>query len=191
MQEYLFKPLFFASIGYSIPFTALWTGPRIWKGLLYALLMLLGKLLVGLVPVAAHVLSSNPADQAPVVVELSTHQTTTDEMVPPSSASMDDSSELGLTAPRPRRRSRWNVAESLPPAALLGVAMVSRGEIGILVLQTVRSSEHPLLDEEGYVLGIWAVAVCTIVGPIAVSLVVKRWGATIAQGRWGGGQHID
>lgn len=190
VQEHLFKPLFFASIGYSIPFTALWTGPRIWKGLIYALLMLLGKLLVGLVLIVAHLFSSRLAHQPPVtVIQLGSSQQTTDqEMVPPAD---DDSSELGLTHPVVRNRSRWNVAEALPPAALLGSAMVSRGEIGILVLQTVRSSEHPLLDEEGYLLGIWAVALCTIVGPISVSIIVKRWGATIAQGRWGGGQHTD
>jgi Kef-type K+ transport system membrane component KefB len=40
---YLLLPLFFGSIGYSIPFVPLWTGRVIWRGIIYALLMFLGK----------------------------------------------------------------------------------------------------------------------------------------------------
>lgn len=39
VQKYLMEPLFFASIGFAIPFVELWTGERIWKGIVYALLM--------------------------------------------------------------------------------------------------------------------------------------------------------
>jgi Kef-type K+ transport system membrane component KefB len=45
---YLLLPLFFASIGYSIPFIPLWKGRIIWKGLVYTLLMVLAKLVTGL-----------------------------------------------------------------------------------------------------------------------------------------------
>lgn len=44
---YLFLPLFFGSIGYSIPFIPLWRGKVIWKGLVYTLFMVLGKALTG------------------------------------------------------------------------------------------------------------------------------------------------
>ena len=37
------EPLFFASIGFAIPFVDLWTGERIWKGIVYTLLMALAK----------------------------------------------------------------------------------------------------------------------------------------------------
>lgn len=42
-QKYLMEPLFFASIGFAIPFVGLWTGERIWKGILYTLLMAFAK----------------------------------------------------------------------------------------------------------------------------------------------------
>lgn len=42
-QKYLMEPLFFASIGFAIPFVELWTGERIWKGVLYTLLMAFAK----------------------------------------------------------------------------------------------------------------------------------------------------
>lgn len=43
VQEYLMAPLFFASIGFAIPFIQLWTGERIWKGVVYTLLMAVAK----------------------------------------------------------------------------------------------------------------------------------------------------
>ncbi|ORY09414.1 hypothetical protein BCR34DRAFT_625723 [Clohesyomyces aquaticus] len=52
--KYLLQPLFFASIGFAIPFMDLWTAEAFWKGPIYTILMLVGKVVVGLViPVAA------------------------------------------------------------------------------------------------------------------------------------------
>jgi Kef-type K+ transport system membrane component KefB len=42
-QQYLMEPLFFASIGFAIPFVQLWTGERIWRGVVYTLLMAFAK----------------------------------------------------------------------------------------------------------------------------------------------------
>ena len=188
LQAYVFEPLFFASVGFTIPFLSLWTGARIWKGVVYALLMLLGKLLVGAVLIVAHVCSPSPT--APEGSDL-------DSECPPKpdwqGSTADELALRSLTLETEstlveKKISRWDVTESVPPAALLGFAMVSRGEIGVLVLQAVRSFEHPLIDEEAYLMGIWAVTLCTIVGPIAVSLIVKGWGTSIARGRWGGEQ---
>jgi Kef-type K+ transport system membrane component KefB len=47
-MTFLLLPLFFGSIGYSIPFVALWTGETIWKGIVYAILMILAKAVCGL-----------------------------------------------------------------------------------------------------------------------------------------------
>lgn len=46
VQEYLMAPLFFASIGFAIPFLKLWTGKRIWRGVVYTLLMVFAKVCV-------------------------------------------------------------------------------------------------------------------------------------------------
>lgn len=43
VQMYLMEPLFFASIGFAIPFVQLWTGKRIWRGIVYTLLMVFAK----------------------------------------------------------------------------------------------------------------------------------------------------
>lgn len=43
VQKYLMEPLFFASIGFAIPFLDLWDGKTVWRGIVYSLLMLLAK----------------------------------------------------------------------------------------------------------------------------------------------------
>jgi Kef-type K+ transport system membrane component KefB len=45
-QQYLMEPLFFSSIGFAIPFLELWTGERIWKGIVYTLLMTFAKVYI-------------------------------------------------------------------------------------------------------------------------------------------------
>lgn len=44
---YLLLPLFFGSIGYSIPFVSLWRGKIIWRGIVYSILMLISKAFCG------------------------------------------------------------------------------------------------------------------------------------------------
>jgi Kef-type K+ transport system membrane component KefB len=48
VQCFVLQPLFFASIGFAIPFLELWTGEVIWKGILFTALMVCSKLIVGL-----------------------------------------------------------------------------------------------------------------------------------------------
>lgn len=43
VQKYLMEPLFFASVGFAIPFVQLWTGKRIWRGIVFTLLMVFAK----------------------------------------------------------------------------------------------------------------------------------------------------
>jgi Kef-type K+ transport system membrane component KefB len=43
VQKYLMEPLFFASVGFAIPFVQLWTGKRIWRGVVFTLLMVFAK----------------------------------------------------------------------------------------------------------------------------------------------------
>ena len=44
----LLKPFFFASIGFSIPITRMFSGTVIWKGLVYTILMIFGKYVCGI-----------------------------------------------------------------------------------------------------------------------------------------------
>ncbi|KAL4893246.1 Sodium/hydrogen exchanger [Aspergillus ambiguus] len=70
--------------------------------------------------------------------------------------------------------------KSLYPPTILGLAMVARGEIGYLIASLAESqgifskgssSDGP---SETYLVIIWAISLCTLIGPISVGTLVKR-----------------
>lgn len=69
-------------------------------------------------------------------------------------------------------------------AALLGSAMVARGEIGLLIVQ-IGYNETSYVSEDGFLTAIWAILLNTIIGPITVGLLVKYYGKTIGDSSWG------
>ncbi|KAI0808920.1 Sodium/hydrogen exchanger family-domain-containing protein [Irpex lacteus] len=73
----------------------------------------------------------------------------------------------------------------LAPSFFLGIAMVSRGEIGLLVVQIGHDSQSSLLSDDTYLIAVWAILLCTLVGPIGVGIVVRRWGRWLQGGVWG------
>ncbi|KAK4227041.1 Hsp70 ATPase ssc1 [Podospora fimiseda] len=149
-QKYILQPLFFASIGFAIPFADLWTGEVIWKGIVFTLLMILGKVIVGIV--------------VPVWDLISAKRTQSDE-----SKTSNDSTW----------RSSW------APATLLGTAMVARGEIGLLIIQ-IGLNETPFLSKKAFVIGVWAIILNTVIGPVSVGILLKRVGQQILDDkRWG------
>ncbi|KAK3389401.1 Cation/H+ exchanger [Podospora didyma] len=148
-QRYVFQPLFFASIGFAIPFRELWTGEAIWKGLVFTILMVCGKLVVGLCVPAWELITSMRRSQ------------------------------------RPEKGGRSTAASSWAPATLLGTAMVARGEIGLLIIQ-IGLNETPYLSRKAFVIGVWAIVLNTIIGPVSVGVLLKRMGNRIAQDEsWG------
>ncbi|KAJ5916778.1 Cation/H+ exchanger [Penicillium tannophilum] len=173
-QEYLMEPLFFASIGFAIPFVQLWTGKRIWRGVVYSLLMVSAKCVVGMWIPAWQIFTRNP------------------------SHNRKDSSELGESHLQPGSREksksrderqgehanghRWNRAWLA--AALLGSAMVARGEIGLLIIE-IGHNETPYVSDEGFFTGIWAILLNTIIGPVTVGLIVRFHATKIGEGEWG------
>lgn len=70
----------------------------------------------------------------------------------------------------------------------MGVAMVARGEIGLLIAQLARGDSSGgtpgLLGAEPFLLCIWAILLCTLVGPISLGFIVRRWGARVNSGVW-------
>ena len=67
--------------------------------------------------------------------------------------------------------------KSLYPPAILGLAMVARGEIGYLIASLAESQGifgGTFGASEIYLVVIWAISICTLVGPIAVGSLVKR-----------------
>jgi hypothetical protein len=73
---------------------------------------------------------------------------------------------------------------SLYPASIIGLAMISRGEIGFLVASIADSNgvfgqsstghQDGRSSGEIFLVVIWAITLCTLVGPISVGALVKR-----------------
>lgn len=177
-QTYLLEPLFFASIGFAIPFLDLWTGKAIWRGVVYTLLMLVAKFLVGVwIIIWAYAKPSNVGGGSEEDMNV---KPTGDEEE--GSAIRSQSSRDTVYAARNKRSSR--IKASIPPAILLGMAMVARGEIGLLIVE-IGYNNTDYVSEDGFVTAVWAILLNTILGPIAVGLMVKYKAKEIAEGAWG------
>ncbi|KAK6583514.1 hypothetical protein PZA11_004590 [Diplocarpon coronariae] len=166
-MDYILVPFFFASIGFSIPLTDMFTGSIVWKGIVYSLLMIIGKCLVSLVIYLEHAARLWCNRQKPASHE------------PPD---LQPEANLQVRSPQAEQDS------SKPPhtiALLVGLAMTARGEIGFLIASLSQSSGTLTLQaradsythssrEEIFLVIIWAVVICTIVGPIGVGIIVRR-----------------
>ena len=205
-------PFFFTSIGFSIPVTQIFHGSIVWRGIVFALLMALGKLMTGawlirirnpflallckleisrfvrLVRSAATFLQRiSPTPQATHCNEL--HSRTTSSSTPAQRPSLDQSAtgdNTLISEQQTRSQSRDQKKPlSLYPAALLGSAMVTRGEIGFLIASLAESHGNfagTSVDEKDgqpsviYLIVIWAIMLCTLSGPIALGLLMRRVG---------------
>lgn len=67
---------------------------------------------------------------------------------------------------------------------LLGSAMVARGEIGLLIIEIGYNSTS-YVTKEGFITGVWAILLNTIIGPVTVGVLVKFYGKRIGEGKWG------
>lgn len=67
---------------------------------------------------------------------------------------------------------------------LLGAAMVARGEIGLLIVE-IGYNETSYVTQEGFITGVWAILLNTIIGPAVVGVLVKFCGKRIGEGEWG------
>lgn len=142
---YILQPMFFASIGFAIPFQQLWAGVVIWQGVVLTILMVIGKLAVGAIVPLWDVVSKPKQAQLPGVY---------------------GPSQSGTVAPR------WK------PALMLGMAMVARGEIGLLIIQ-IGLNSTPFLSEHAFLVAAWAIVLNTIIGPLAVGVLLKKFGQQI------------
>ncbi|KAI2794129.1 hypothetical protein POX_a00719 [Penicillium oxalicum] len=220
----ILTPLFFASIGFAIPITEMFRGSIVWRGMIYALLMMFGKLITGVwlvrfsfrpfanlanglkrpssrtrlrcmtsrsgkhrkneqcVPVEIPMQSSregiaasgNRVDTGGLETkhrELSNNQTPTVHHArqgEPNTTTRQSSTST--FPPKPK---------SLYPPAILGLAMVARGEVGYLIASLAQSQGIFATGPSGgtsdvYLVIIWAISICTLVGPICVGTLVKR-----------------
>ncbi|KAK0663482.1 putative Na(+)/H(+) antiporter [Cercophora samala] len=99
-QRFILQPLFFASIGFAIPFVELWTGEVIWKGVVFTILMVLSKLVVGLVVPAWDMISAVgfPSPAAPANERMSARKAASASWAPATllGTAMVARGEIGL-----------------------------------------------------------------------------------------------
>jgi hypothetical protein len=62
--------------------------------------------------------------------------------------------------------------------------MVARGEIGLLIIE-IGHNKTPYVSDDGFITGVWAILLNTIIGPVAVGLLVRFYGKKIEEGEWG------
>ena len=148
-------------------------GPIIWRGLVYACLMTLGKLVCGLWLVRFNTTYVSGRRRNDDKKNDMAGQGPESEPSPPGSAAKPKSKLARLPKPK-----------SLYPAAILGSAMVARGEIGFLVSAIAQSNGifdsmnlSPNAGGTGqdlFLIVTWAIMLCTVIGPITVGLIVRR-----------------
>ncbi|KAF2128420.1 hypothetical protein P153DRAFT_293050 [Dothidotthia symphoricarpi CBS 119687] len=180
----ILQPLFFASVGFSIPITRMFKGYIVWRGVVYTVLMASGKLVCGLWLVR---FSSTPGKGT--ISKLVTN------IKPPSTPRLwrkSDTSEQSETVRAAEESTAASAHESrsspnppkpvsLYPPLILALAMCARGEIGFLVSGVAESNgvfspSGKASDEPSdiFLVATWAIVLCTILGPLGVGLSVRR-----------------
>jgi Kef-type K+ transport system membrane component KefB len=205
--ESILRPLFFASIGFAIPITRMFTGRVIWRGLVYTILMVFAKVICGFwlvrfasMPRAKAIskgMTSISLKTFKFIKSFPTESGTTDEAASrnaptpntsqrPSDAALqqsnislqrsDDAAYTRTAANTARKRTALPRPKSLYPAAILGSAMVSRGEIGFLISSVAEANEvfGAGGNTEEFLVVTWAILLCTLIGPVTVGVLVKR-----------------
>ena len=161
--ERVLKPFFFASIGFSIPISNMFEGAILWRGIVYSVLMMIGKLLCGLwlvrfplspiqalKSVLSSVLSRYHAFVSSIRRRWSGNKPEASEPAGDrrhsGTQNASVSSEDSSNAPGPAGSGAPAGAPlppvkplSLYPAGVISFAMVSRGEIGFLISSVAES----------------------------------------------------
>lgn len=190
VQEYLMAPLFFASVGFAIPFIQLWTGKRIWRGVLYTLLMAFAKFVVGIwIPLWGGIADRIAKKKTPPSQDHHAQRSkeTNEEAetgLPSSDPDQPDQLDQHDHQGQEQGQEQHQQHTIWLSALLLGSAMVARGEIGLLIIE-IGYNSTPYVSEEGFITGVWAILLNTIIGPATVGVLVKFYGKRIGEGKWG------
>lgn len=196
------KPFFFASIGFSIPIRHMLQGPIVWRSLVYSILMLLGKAITGLWLVRFKASSSvewsllnkfpllslhhvdlkgalSPNQQAKKPMKEAVQQDNSRSVVAGLDGFPEDIAHNHTADPAQRKRHALRKPLSLYPACILSSAMISRGEIGFLIA-SIAESKGTFGTNSGdeaneiFLIVVWAITLCTVIGPLSVGVLVRR-----------------
>lgn len=196
----ILQPFFFASIGFSIPISRMFSGSILWRGMVYTTLMMIGKLVCGFWLVRLPLTSVGDKFRSNAVKlkfhvphlwgrRLQTKQPNTGnaqvgadgatEPSRPESRGVSGSSVSN--SPSLRAPSFPAKPLSLHPPLILALAMTARGEIGFLISAVAESRGVFSSGEDGsdadsdiFLVVTWAIVLCTMIGPLGVGLLVRR-----------------
>ena len=158
----------------------MFTGSIIWKGFIYSILMIIAKGLVSIVIYFEYFLK---VWKEKLLRFRRRTKKTSSSRSGPEQIRFDS-----LPTPNPSQESTPDpeLATGIPHsmALLVGLAMVARGEIGFLIASLSQSSGTLILKhrdetstkyfgEEIFLVIVWAVVICTIVGPLGVGIIVR------------------
>ncbi|KAF3924051.1 hypothetical protein ABW21_db0207634 [Orbilia brochopaga] len=121
----------------------------------------------------------SPHDQVPDDIAVATAE---DAIIP-----APPSEEPRISAQEPAKSQEQEKdnkpAISLYPALILGLAMVARGEISFLIASIASANaiftspgdaDSSSVNDDVFVIVVWAAVICTVVGPLGVGLLVRR-----------------
>ncbi|PQE05640.1 sodium hydrogen exchanger family protein [Rutstroemia sp. NJR-2017a BBW] len=181
IMNYVFIPFFFASIGFSIPISEMFVSSVAWKGLLYSILMFVAKGVVGGVLYFDYFIEKWTFNAKRKLPKPTDHE---------QQATQHEN-------PRPEDHSLKPRVPKAPhlDAIIVGSTMIARGGFGFLVASEAQSSGalalkpksfgahrappdglHTLdvVEDQIFLVIIWALVLCTIAGPIVSGFAVRR-----------------
>lgn len=182
----------------------MWSGQVLWKGAVFSLVMFLAKFILGPMVVFMDalwirlfqppVLSVNKDAETATMEQsqaIQSPQTFTTEvsLEPPPVSPLSNYSTLNPEKLSEGPKSLWKSFFS-PVAVFFGMGLVARGEVCIMMIQLAHGygndGERKMIDTELFLVSMWAIIVCTVVGPLLMSLWVRRtWHKVIQDTRWG------
>ncbi|TKY84700.1 hypothetical protein EX895_006602 [Sporisorium graminicola] len=191
VQDTILVPFFFSSIGSAVPVKSMFEGKTVWRGVIFAGLMAFAKVCGGAWVLLADVIERQQSgrlsskqklenrEQADQVNNDSARTAASMEMQPrqeqaasgplssPSAGGAGDApSDNGSSVPVVLQQPLvW------PAALFLGTALMSRGEIGFLIVNV--ANQGGLIGQEAFNVGIWAITLNTLAGPMAIGILMR------------------
>lgn len=154
VQDVVLMPFFFSSIGSAIPVKSMFQGTTVWRGIIFAGLMAFGKVCAG----------------GWILLVDWIEQLCADRRSKPQRSSHSDSIEL---QPGVSHRSEPIVPKmkAWPSSLFLGLALMSRGEIGFLIINI--ASQGGLVGQQAFNVAIWAITLNTLAGPMSIGILMR------------------
>jgi len=159
----------------------------VWLVVLPLLHLLLRKLILTCRALMHRILKSlKSRQQSPVSSSVSAPTVAKEPEPPPNEISRPPESASAITSNvtptniQPRSTDETDRRDDIPwtshklnEVLLVGFAMISRGEIGFLIAGVAQTT-NVLVPLDLYLVVIWGILICTLIGPICVGVIVRK-----------------